>query len=179
MTARHRALVVFESSFGNTETLARVIAEELERCGVDTEVCPVADAPPAVEVTADLVVLGAPTHAFSLSRRTTRMEAVRRGGDADAVAVGVRDWLEGCRAAPPQRHLSCAFFDTRVTRARHLPGSAARSARRHARDAGLSPTAAQSFYVEDVTGPLAPGELERARSWARALCPTSPSPTTT
>ena len=69
-----------------------------------------------------------------------------------------------------------AAFDTRVTRVRRLPGSAAHSAARAGRRHGFSQAIApQSFYVLDVEGPLADGELEHARVWGAAVAASVPT----
>jgi hypothetical protein len=53
---------------------------------------------------------------------------------------------------------------------RHLPGSAAKGAAKAARKHGYeSAGPAESFYVDDVEGPLLEGELDRARAWGRQL----------
>src|SRR5687767_14509631 len=62
-----RALVVYESMFGNTSAVATAIATGLStRMGVD--LVEVAAAPAALDAGVDLVVAGGPTHAFSMSR---------------------------------------------------------------------------------------------------------------
>ena len=127
----------------------------------------VRDAPAAISTFIDLIVLGGPTHAFSLSRANTRADAVRLGAPADRATVGLREWLAGLHKGPHSEIV--ATFDTRVDRVRHLPGSAAKKAARLAHALGYSPVAHESFYVADVAGPLLPGELERARDWGRAL----------
>ena len=114
-------------------------------------------------------MVGGPTHAFSMSRRSTRHDAVQRGAAAAHEATGIREWLDGWGATHgPLPH--AAVFDTRVTSVRHLPGSAARRAAKVLHARGLSvldePT---SFYVVDVEGPLVDGELERARAWGRRI----------
>jgi hypothetical protein len=170
VTARARALVVHESLFGNTARLAGAVADGLRSDGYAVEVHPVEEAPAVESVDVDLLVVGAPTHAFSLSRPSTRVEAVRQGGDDAASAAGVREWLEAGRSRA--RPVPTACFDTRVDRVRHLPGSAARKAARLAREAGLEPLGrTESFYVDDVSGPLLPGELSRAARWGRRLAP--------
>jgi hypothetical protein len=59
-----------------------------------------------------------------------------------------------------------AAFDTRVTKVRRIPGSAARRAAKVAGHLGYRVTEKpESFFVEDTDGPLAKGELERARAW--------------
>jgi hypothetical protein len=61
-------------------------------------------------------------------------------------------------------------FDTRVDKARHLPGSAAKGAARVARRHGYRLAGpSESFYVRDIDGPLVDGELDRAQAWGRRL----------
>ncbi len=164
-----KALVVYESLFGNTEAVARAIAAELA-AEMTVEVREVADAPARIDELVDLVVVGAPTHAFSLSRPGTRADAVKQGATGSAER-GVREWLEQLPAGPHSE--SVATFDTRVEKVRHLPGSAAKKADRIAHQHGYpSALARESFYVEDVAGPLLPGELDRARAWGRTLLQT-------
>jgi Flavodoxin len=161
-----RALVVYESMFGNTADLAHAVAEGLA-IGVDVEVVEVHDAPDGLDEGYDLVVLGAPTHAFSMSRPATREEA-RAKGAAAAADLGLREWMDDLDHGP--HHPAVAAFDTRVGRVRRLPGSAARRAVRVARRLGYRPACApESFFVADVAGPLAEGERERATAWGRRL----------
>ena len=159
-----RALVVFESMFGNTEQVARAIAVGIAET-MDVQVVGVSGA----EVPADgapLLVVGAPTHAFSLSRPLTRADANRQGAHSDP-DLGLREWLERLGAG---RHAEvAAAFDTRFRQGRHLPGSAARKAAKVLRHKGYRVAACESFYVEDTAGPLVVGELARATAWGRGL----------
>ena len=66
-----RALVVYESMFGNTEAVARAVADGLAEMH-DVDLREVSQAPIAVIARVDLIVVGGPTHAFSLSRPATR-----------------------------------------------------------------------------------------------------------
>lgn len=164
---RPRVLIVYESLFGNTEQVARAIAEMLGPLA-DVTLADVSTAPlePGDEV--DLVIVGGPTHAFSMSSANTRADAVKQGGRPDALETGLREWIE---TLPSGHHSSrLATFDTRVTKVRHLPGSAAKGAARAARRHGFDPPASsESFYVDGVEGPLHDGELDRARAWAARL----------
>ena len=160
-----KALVVFESLWGNTEQVARAIAAGLEE-SAEVEVVDVREAP-ASPGDVDLVVAGGPTHAFSMTRSSTREDAVRQGAPHGTGEPGLREWLD---AQPRDAHHRIATFDTRVTKVHHLPGSAAKSAARSARKHGYDLAARpESFYVEDMEGPLAAGELDRATAWGRTL----------
>ncbi len=161
------ALVVYESMFGNTKLIAEAIAEGLsQRANVD--LAEVSAAPEGLVEDIDLLVVGGPTHAFGLSRATTRADAATRS-DRPLVSstIGVREWIE--RIDPQGRTALVATFDTRIARPR-LPGSAAKAAQRSLRRRGFRiATRGASFYVDGTTGPLRAGELERARAWAANL----------
>jgi hypothetical protein len=161
-----RALIVYESMFGNTEKVARAVADGV-RGLMDVEVVAAGDAPAPLLDLVDLLVVGGPTHAFSMTRQSTREDAVRQGAAADP-ASGIRDWIDRLRAGPHSERV--ATFDTRVGKVRHLPGSAAKAAAKSLRKHGYSPMLKpESFFVADTPGPLLEGELERARAWGEQL----------
>ena len=162
MRTMMRTLVVVESSFGNSRAVAEAVAQGLGGCPV----VDVGAADPGGVADLDRLGVGGPTHAFGMSRERTRTEAVAQGatgGQGD----GIREWL--ARLEPPA-DLTVATFDTRIDRVRRLPGSAARGAARLLRHHGfrqvLEPV---SFYVTGTAGPLADGELVRARTWGASL----------
>lgn len=158
------ALVVVESMWGHT----RAVAEEVARgLGEDVAVVDVEQAPAVLPDEVDLLVVGGPTHAFSMSRSGTRQTAVDNGATVDREAAGIREWLD---AMPPSDRLDVATFDTRVTKVKHLPGSAAKAAGKEVRRHHLGRlVASMSFYVEDMKGPLHEGELDRALAWGSEL----------
>lgn len=168
-TPATRALVVYESMFGNTEKLAEAVVRGLRRGGCDAVGLDVRWAELGAPVDADLLVLAAPTHAFSLSRPSTREDAVRRGAPPARAATGLREWLTSLQPARDGGP-AVAIFDTRAEMVRRLPASAARSAARLARLRGFRVVdRPQGFVVDDVAGPLGDGELERAEAWGRSL----------
>lgn len=161
-----KALVVYESLFGNTEQVARAVAEGVGR-RMPVEVVEVGAAPAPVTDLVDLLVVGGPTHAFSMTRPNTRADAVRQGATKGS-ATGIREWMDHLADGPHSE--TVATFDTRVDKVRHLPGSAAKAAAKGMRKHGYRDVAKpESFYVDDVAGPLLEGELDRARSWGEAL----------
>lgn len=157
-----RALMVYESLWGNTEQLARAIADAVaEQFSIDVAD---SDAAPASVEAYDLVVVGAPTHAFTMSRASTRAEAGKTHGAPHVPARGIREWLDVLKS--PTTTIPALVFDTRVDHPR-LPGSAAKAARQGLRRVGLSTgTAQETFRVHGYGGPLLDGELERAVAWA-------------
>lgn len=159
-----KALVVYESLFGNTEVIARAIAAGL-RDRFEVTVADVATMPRAVGM--DLLVVGGPTHAFGMSRPSTREQATQQGTVRDgAVDAGVREYLD---CSPTLPGTAAAAFDTKVNKPL-LPGSAAHRVQRHLRRLGCRiAMPAESFHVTGTLGPLAGGEEERARHWGATL----------
>lgn len=164
-----RALVVYESMYGNTQRVAQAIADGLSmhlRVGI-TEV---ATAPARVPPDVGLLVVGGPTHAFGMTRPQTRADAAKRAdGPLVSQGQGQREWLETVLVDP--LGLVAATFDTKVGRPRFFWGSAAKRARALLHSRGIEVLDAKDFYVG--FGPpgdaLQPGELERARAWGDQL----------
>lgn len=157
-------LIVHESMFGNTEWVAAAVAEGLAPQSVTT--VDVARAPERIPDDVSLLVVAGPTHAFSMTRPTTRADAVKQGADADHARAGIREWI---RRLEPRADLPVVTVDTRV-HVRMMPGSAARSAAKALRARGFRlARQGETFWVEDTEGPLCDGELERARAWGRSL----------
>jgi hypothetical protein len=90
-----RALVVYESMFGNTQVIANAIADGLAgRMRVDT--VEVGVAPASIGDDVGLLVVGGPTHAFGMSRQGTRQDAAKQGKEGlVSTGIGIREWLAG------------------------------------------------------------------------------------
>ncbi|QRP50217.1 flavodoxin domain-containing protein [Amycolatopsis sp. FDAARGOS 1241] len=159
------ALIVYESLFGDTEEIARAVAEGLGSATLRS----VDDAPRDL-AGYDLLVVGAPTHVHGLSRPSTRKAAAEQARGNPQHEIGLREWLGGFRVLPPGT--TTAAFDTRLAKPRWLTGSAARAASKVLRSVG-HPTVVppMSFFVEVVNGDtrLVDGESARARVWGATL----------
>jgi hypothetical protein len=167
-----KSLVVYQSRFGNTEHLAHKIAEGIGQAGGAASVVDVRRIQPDDLTGCDLLVLGAPTHAFAGSRRTTPDDAVRRGSEQARALLGVREWLTTLDNAFPLAtdRPVVAVFEARVERIRRLQGPAAQRAARVMRVQGFDVIAPPtSFYIADLRDRPTFGELDRARSWAARL----------
>ena len=89
-----------------------------------------------------------------------------QGAEADP-STGLREWLDDL---PEGNDTLFAAFDTRVDMVRRLPGSAAKAVVKVARTRGYQLlTRPESFYVQDVPGPLLNGEVRRAEVWGAQL----------
>ncbi len=168
------ALVVVESMFGNTRAIADAVAAGLS-AHLPTQIVDVAEAPAVPGTEVRLLVVGGPTHAFSMSRTSTRENAVERGANVTGpIEVGLREWLDNLDRIPTGVHV--AAFDTKV-RKPHVPGSAAHAAARRLRRRGARVSVSpETFYVTDTKGPLEPGERERAQAWGADLAALAQAP---
>jgi Flavodoxin len=163
------AIVIYESIYGNTRAVAEAVADGLG----GAEVLPVHDAADTI-ATAELLVVGGPTHMHGLATTRSRQmaaEAVHEDGGAHIEAgatekPGLRAWL---RDLPHRDGANAAAFDTRLDKSPMLTGVASRGIAKRLRRHGYRILSTESFLVEDSEGPLEDGELERARAWGREL----------
>jgi flavodoxin len=147
-----KTLVVYDSVFGNTATIARAIGEALS--GV---VQPVRDAEPLEAHGVDRLVVGSPTHG---GRPTPAIDSYLKAIPHDAL-----------------KQVQVAAFDTRIPAKERgfllrklmgVIGYAAPKVAKTLRAKGgklLAPP--EGFIVDDKEGPLKPGEVERATSWLK------------
>ncbi|GAA4355583.1 flavodoxin family protein [Microbacterium rhizosphaerae] len=160
-----RIRLVFESMFGNTKQIAEAVADGMSGVA-EVTVEDVAEAPRELSADVAALVVGGPTHAFSMSRLSTRREAAGRGAAEGDVPIGIREWMQ---ALPdPEHPVVFVAFDTKVDMPL-MPGAASHSATRYARKRGFRVLEPQSFLVEGYEGPLVEGELERARRWGEGV----------
>lgn len=168
-----RALVVYESMFGNTRSIAEAIAAGL-RSIYQVELMAVGDVAPADLRAVDLVVAGGPTHVHGMSRPTTRAGALRQAEvpgsglrlEPGATGSGLRELLETAGGLSAD----AAAFDTRVATSPLLSGRASRSIARALSRAGCRVVAPpESFLVAKRGAVLLPGEEARARGWGSEL----------
>lgn len=164
-----RAVIVYDSMFGNTAEIAEAVAEGLVPHG-QVDLYAVDDAPTRTDAEVDLLVVGGPTHGHGLSNRTSRHASTKQisQGATDGPA-GLREWLAAL--APASRPVSAAAtFDTRFHKPAWLTGSAARGAAKRLRQRGYTLVVpAESFFVGAGSGPLEDGETDRARRWGNLL----------
>ena len=169
-----KAVVVYESMYGNTHHIASAIADGLSEHG-EVTVVPVHEAGADVVRNIDLVVVGGPTHAHGMSRPSTRTGAVTAAekpgsdltldADPDDYGVGLREWFD----ALDDVFTNAAAFDTRADMPAALSGRASKGiARRLSRHGAILVAEPESFFVTKANE-LEPHEAERARDWGRQI----------
>ena len=162
-----RTLIVFESMYGNTEHVARAIAEGLG----DAQVLEVGAAPTVLPADLELLVVGGPTHAHGMSRERSRADAARRVDEpVISTRIGIREWIATVMPSPA---VVATAFDTRVNARELFTGSAAKGAAKALASRGFKVAPPESFVLEGMSGQpfdrMAESELERARHWGRTL----------
>ncbi len=159
-----KAVVVYESHWGNTEAIARAIAVGL---GPEAQALTTDEASGALISDADLVVAGAPLIAFSLPSDKMRASIAAESGKApsppDLSHSSMRSWLDRL----PRGQGRSASFETRM---RWSPGGATGAIERGLEGAGYRPVGkARRFIVKGKYGPLRDREIELARQWGAEL----------
>lgn len=158
-----KAVVVYESHWGNTEAVARAIAEGI---GPDARAMHTDEAIGPAVAGADLIVAGAPVMAFSLPREGMRSQIagdVKAPIPPDVSHPLMRSWLDALPAGDGWG----AAFETRIW---WSPRGATGTIEGKLKRAGYPRLAkSERFIVGGAYGPLRDGELERARQWGASL----------
>ena len=143
-----KTLVVYDSLYGNTKTIAQAIGDAIPG---EVEVLHVGGANASVLEASDLLVVGAPTH----------------GAKPSPDCQEFLDQIEG----PALEGVRVAGFDTRMTnRLITIFGTAApKIAKALEKKGGTLAGPPGGFYVTGGEGPLKEGEIERAAAWAKGL----------
>lgn len=159
-----KAVVVYESLWGNTAAIAQAVAEGI---GPGALALTTDEASGAVLEGADLLVAGAPVLGFRLPSDAMLANVATSSAGAptppDLSHPSMRSWLD----ALPKGHGCSAAFETRL---RWSPGGATGAIEKGLEHAGYrSITKAGRFVVKGRYGPLRDGELDRAKRWGTEL----------
>jgi len=170
-----RALLIYESMYGNTHAVATAIAEGIRPSG-DVRVVPAVEAGDELVAWADIVIVGGPTHARGMSTAASRASAVADAAKPDgwneltvdpaAQGPGIREWLDGQGAANGKR---AAAFDTRVPGPALVTGRASSAIAKGLRGHGFTLVAEPESFIVDTHQRLRDGEADRAKQWGSSL----------
>ncbi len=167
-----KAIVVYESYWGNTASVAQAIAEGL---GAGTRAMSTAEANEEALAGVGLIVAGSPIIAFSLPSEKTRNNMLAKPdkkapSPPDLSHPSMRTWLVDLPQAGESGEgaaVRAAAFETGF---RLSPGGSAGKILRMLEEKGYRPIAKkQRFLVEASYGPMKEGELDRARAWGAEL----------
>jgi hypothetical protein len=164
-----KALVVYESMYGNTAAVGEAIADSLRSQGLDVDAGPVSRVGPGDAANAGLLVLGGPTHVHGMSRASTRESAVRDEKNtygAPTMRPGLREWIQ---AMSSEAGRLAAAFDTRIDKPLILTGSAAKGIARRLERRGCHLVVEPECFLVTAQNSLVEGEIEHATRWAGEL----------
>lgn len=152
-----RALVVYDSVFGNTEQVTFAIRDSL---GSEVEALRVGDVRHGQLPGLEYLIVGSPTRAFNPTKAITNFLKKIPGGSLNDVKVAAFDTrLDTEDVNSSVLNVFVKFF-----------GYAAKPiADRLQKKGGTLVAPPEGFYVEDTEGPLKAGELERAESWITGI----------
>ena len=156
-----KALVVYDSVFGNTERIARAIGNALGR-PEDVETLSVGNVRPEQLTGLKLLIVGSPTRGFRPTPATSNfLKGVPKNG------------LKGVKVAAFDTRLTVEAIKSSVFILRILVnifGYAAKPiADRIEKKGGELVVPPEGFFVQGSEGPLIEGELERAAGWAKLI----------
>lgn len=154
-----KALILYDSYFGNTEKIAMSVAESL-RAKADVQVMRVGEASPENLQGTDMLVVGSPTRGFRPSEATMAFFAKLPAGS-----------LAGKNAAAFDTRIDPAGVTSRMLKFLVKSfGYADKTMISELQKKGANLVSiGQGFIVNDSEGPLKDGELERAAEWAKTL----------
>jgi hypothetical protein len=167
-----RALVVYESLYGNTAVIAAEIAAGLGDAGATATARNVDDVTPEAVSRWDLLIVGGPTHAHGMTRATTRSTAIKddkNAYDDPTIGEGLRGWLVDLMPADGR---AAAAFDTRIDIPAFLSGAASKGIAAGLSQRGFRLAVPRESFLVTKTNELVDGELMRARAWGRSIAET-------
>jgi flavodoxin len=133
-----KALVVYDSVYGNTEKVAKALAAGLESGGVEVDVVKVGAVKFDVLAEVDLLCVGGPVHGWSASKP-------------------VKEFLERLKSVKGLSGKKAFAFDTKMSKSR-LAGSAGGKIERKLKDLGFTiARPSESAVVRGREGPLEEG----------------------
>ena len=157
-----KALVIYDSVFGNTEQIARAMGDALG-FQAQVNVLRVDAVQPEHLMGLNVLIVGSPTRAFS---PTPAIKNLLK----DIAPNG----LQGVKVAAFDTRMVLSDVNSRILAALvKLFGYAAQPiADRLKKKGGILIVSPEGFFVEDSEGPLKDGELERAAEWAKQIVAT-------
>jgi len=151
-----KALIVFDSAYGNTEKIARAVAAGLAPSG-DVKALRAGEANISELESIDLLIVGSPTQGF----RATKAIQIFVESIPD-------NTLKGMKVAAFDTRLPAAEVGKGLRLIMKMGGYAAPRIAETLKRKGANLVAPpEGFFVQDREGPLKEGELERAASWAK------------
>jgi len=150
-----KALVIYDSVYGNTEKIAKAIGKEL---GCDF--IPVGFASPVSIKGLELLIIGSPTHGGQASQAMQKFLASIPSGSLKRIRVAAFDTWMTKEGQDFLTRIAVGIFGHASPRIlpklQSLGGKAAAAG-------------SEGFFVKGKEGPLKDGEIDRAQEWAKKI----------
>lgn len=154
-----KALIIYDSVFGNTEKIAQAMGASIGD-KVEVEIFRVGDLKPEQLSGVKLLIVGSPTRAFNPTKPIT-----------DFLKQLPESSLTGVKIAAFDTRVSTKDANSKVLSVLvKVFGYAANPiAKLMEQKGGVLVTTPEGFFVKDKEGPLKDGELERASDWVKKV----------
>lgn len=154
-----KALVVYDSFFGNTEKVAKAIGSALGSPN-DVKVCRVSEMNQDLLKGVELLIVGSPTRAFSPTPAIKTFVKSLPGRRLEGVKVSAIDTRMNIDEKTPG--ILRFFAGIFGYAGKHILDGLVKKG-------GLQVMPSEGFFVNGSEGPLADGEIERAAEWAKRI----------
>jgi len=154
-----KALIIYDSFFGNTEQIAQAIGNALGS-QEEVEILRVSNVNPEQLTGLKLLIVGSPTRGFRPTEAITGfLKRISTNG------------LTGVKVAAFDTRLSASDIESSALRFLVKTGgyAAKRIANRLRKSGGDLIMPPEGFFVKGTEGPLKEGELERSADWAKQI----------
>jgi len=151
-----KALVVYDSMYGNTEKIARSIGSAITG---DVKVLRISEVNPSELESIDLLIVGSPTQGF---RPTKPVQTLIKNMAGET--------LKGITVVAFDTRFAESDVGTGLRLLINMGGYAAPYIAKELKKKGVNlAVPPEGFFVKGKEGPLKEGELERAAAWAKGI----------
>ena len=158
-----KALIVYDSAYGNTEKIAKAIGGAITG---EVKVLRVGEVNSSEMESIDLLIVGSPTQGFRPTKSVQTFIESIPGGTLKGIDTGAFD-----------TRIHASDVGTGLRLIMKMGGYAApRISGKLKKKGGNVIVLPEGFFVKDKEGPLKEGELERAVSWAKGILESSRLP---
>lgn len=158
-----KALILYDSVYGNTEAIAQAIYQALPS-QANVRIAKVGDARPELFDGLNLLIVGSPTQRFRVTEAASHWLLSLSPGSLKGVQVTAFDTR--LSMVEINKTPVLAFFVRLLGERSYGARYIANQLRNKGAEIVLPP---EGFFVTGMKGPLVAGELERAQGWIRGI----------
>lgn len=154
-----KALIVYESYFGNTEKVAKEIYNKISE-KIEVKIVNADEVNTENIENADLLIIGSPTRAFHQTQKITKFLKILN-----------KENLKGKRIAVFDTRADMEKVDSKFLKfmVKHFGYAVDSIVKKVKGKSGNTVIMEEWFYVKESEGPLFEGEIEKAQKWAEKI----------